>query len=301
METRWLEDFLILREEGNFTRAAEKRYVTQPAFSRRIRALEEWLDVELVDRSSYPARISALAERYAPRMQLLLDELNALRRDIHEDYRRRDILLLSTQASLAGAFCAHWLKSLRPLIPEDRVRLVAGNLYECVDDFLAGRSDLLVCYDVPDLNPLLDRADLQRRALGEDEMLPVSSPALLAQLRNGNGWAQSQLPLIAFPRESFFGALSARALGDLQQVHGLLADARFETSHADAVRAMVVSGIGVGWLPRLLIKEDLAAGNLQRIEDFPTIPLPLYCFRHRESRHPMIDTLWAATTTLTLP
>ena len=55
MNLTWLDDFLALASTGNFSRAAEERHMTQPAFSRRIRALEEWLGVVLFDRSSQPA------------------------------------------------------------------------------------------------------------------------------------------------------------------------------------------------------------------------------------------------------
>ena len=50
MELNWLEDFLALAEHRNFSRAAEARNVTQPAFSRRIRALENWIGTPLVVR-----------------------------------------------------------------------------------------------------------------------------------------------------------------------------------------------------------------------------------------------------------
>ena len=56
MNLSWLDDFLALAASGNFSRAAEERHMTQPAFSRRIRALEEWLGAELFDRSSQPAQ-----------------------------------------------------------------------------------------------------------------------------------------------------------------------------------------------------------------------------------------------------
>ena len=54
MNLTWLEDFLALAASGNFSRAAEERHMTQPAFSRRVRALEEWLGAELFDRSEQP-------------------------------------------------------------------------------------------------------------------------------------------------------------------------------------------------------------------------------------------------------
>lgn len=43
MDVKWLEDFISLQRLGNFSAAARARNVTQPAFSRRIRALEMWL------------------------------------------------------------------------------------------------------------------------------------------------------------------------------------------------------------------------------------------------------------------
>ena len=58
METKWLEDFISLAETHNFSRSAALRHVTQPAFSRRIQSLENWLGIDLVDRTSYPTRLT---------------------------------------------------------------------------------------------------------------------------------------------------------------------------------------------------------------------------------------------------
>ena len=43
VETDWLHDFLVFAELESFSRAAEHRGIKQPAFSRRIRALEAWI------------------------------------------------------------------------------------------------------------------------------------------------------------------------------------------------------------------------------------------------------------------
>jgi DNA-binding transcriptional LysR family regulator len=40
METKWLEDFVSLADTRSFSRSAQLRHVTQPAFSRRIQSLE---------------------------------------------------------------------------------------------------------------------------------------------------------------------------------------------------------------------------------------------------------------------
>ena len=62
METKWLEDFVSLAETRSFSRSAQLRHVTQPAFSRRIQALEAWAGTDLVDRSSYPTRLTPAGE-----------------------------------------------------------------------------------------------------------------------------------------------------------------------------------------------------------------------------------------------
>jgi hypothetical protein len=61
VDIAWLESFLALIEHGSFTRAAEAQHVSQPAFSRRIRALETWFGEALVDRSTYPVTLTPAA------------------------------------------------------------------------------------------------------------------------------------------------------------------------------------------------------------------------------------------------
>ncbi|MET1083646.1 MAG: LysR family transcriptional regulator [Burkholderiales bacterium] len=66
MELAWLEDFLALVDCGNFSRAAERRHVTQPAFSRRVRALEAWVGAALFDRRTHAVALTRAGERFRP-------------------------------------------------------------------------------------------------------------------------------------------------------------------------------------------------------------------------------------------
>lgn len=58
METQLLEDLITLAETRSFRRAADRRQISQPAFSRRIKSLEEWAGVRLVDRSSQSVQLT---------------------------------------------------------------------------------------------------------------------------------------------------------------------------------------------------------------------------------------------------
>eukprot|EP01037_Dinobryon_pediforme_P034834 gene34834-40943_t len=74
MEIKWVEDFLSVVETLNFSRSAKLRNVTQPAFGRRIRALETWLGAELFDRSSYPCSLTKAGESFVPIARDMFDQ-----------------------------------------------------------------------------------------------------------------------------------------------------------------------------------------------------------------------------------
>ena len=79
MDTKWLEDFVSLAETRSFSRSAQLRHVTQPAFSRRIQSLEAWAGTDLVDRSSYPTRLTAAGATLYPKALDLLEALHNTR------------------------------------------------------------------------------------------------------------------------------------------------------------------------------------------------------------------------------
>ena len=74
MNLRALQCFVILAEELNFSRAAERLHIAQPALSQQIRSLEERLGTQLVDRARRPLILTEaghyLLHRSAPDTRL---------------------------------------------------------------------------------------------------------------------------------------------------------------------------------------------------------------------------------------
>lgn len=75
IETKWLEDFLILEDTRNFSQAAEHRNLSQSAFSRRIISLEESIGVKLFDRSSVPLQLTEEGKLFHSQARNLLKQL----------------------------------------------------------------------------------------------------------------------------------------------------------------------------------------------------------------------------------
>ena len=81
METIWLEDFLALASELNFSRAAQRRHITQPAFSRRIRALESWVGAPLFTRTTHNVAMTAAGAVFHAQAVMLSRDIQRLRQE----------------------------------------------------------------------------------------------------------------------------------------------------------------------------------------------------------------------------
>jgi hypothetical protein len=121
METKWLEDFVSLAETRSFSRSAQLRHVTQPAFSRRIQSLEAWAGTDLVDRSSYPTRLTPAGEtcttsrsrccRPAKRRAMLRG---------HTSASGQDVIEFAVPHTLAFTFFPAWVSDLREAVRPDQ-------------------------------------------------------------------------------------------------------------------------------------------------------------------------------------
>lgn len=83
-ELTWLEDCVALADALNFSKAASLRYVTQPAFSRRIQSLEEWVGTPLFIRNRRSVQLTEAGRLFCKQAPDLLRELYALRDEARE-------------------------------------------------------------------------------------------------------------------------------------------------------------------------------------------------------------------------
>ena len=143
METKWLEDFVSLAETRSFSRSAQLRHVTQPAFSRRIQALEAWAGTDLVDRSSYPTRLTPAGETlYAQALEMLqaLQSTRAMMRG--HSAAAHDVIEFAVPHTLAFTFFPAWVSALREKFGPIKSRLIALNVHDAVMRLVEGRCDI---------------------------------------------------------------------------------------------------------------------------------------------------------------
>lgn len=294
MELKWLEDFLALARTGNFSRAAQERNVTQSAFSRRIQALEAWLGVALVDRSSYPTTLTPAGEVFRESADETSRSLTQLRDELRRHERGdANTVTFSAQHTLCLWFFPTLLHRLNSYAGPLTTRLMADNLHNCVQLLVEGNCDFLLCFRYPGTPPLLDPTRYPSLTLGEDQLIPVAAPDDDQRpLYRLPGRKAAPIPHLDYSAEVFLGKAVTRMLRQNKAKCHLVKT--HENAMAEALKSLVKEGHGLAWLPRSSIRRELRSKRLLRAGDKVwDVPLEVRIYRSTEATHPKVDALWS--------
>lgn len=295
MNLIWIDDFLALAESGNFTRAAGLRCSSQPAFSRRIRALEDWLGTALVDRSTQPVRLTEAGiwfQEVALQLQRQVARLPDEARQV-ADRHAGTVRVASTHA-LSVVFLPRWLRQLEAAIAINRIEWRSDVLARCEVLMQQGQVHLVLGHAHPQAPGSLDTEPFTHLRVGSDALVPVSVPNARGAPRHTLRWPpKSPLPLLAYTDESGLGRICTAVVGP--RLRALPIRSGFTAHLASVLHHQAREGRGLAWLPRTLVQEDLQAGRLVLAggEDW-TVPLEIRLYRDRSQTGATAEAMWAA-------
>jgi len=139
MELKWLEDFLSLVDSRNFTRSAELRFTTQPAFSRRIRSLEEWVGTALIERTTQPISLTPAGQKFRPAAEEILRRLFQVRENIRRiDRTSANTISFTATHSLSLNFFPRWIQAVEQRKGVLFTRLDSNHAEDCVQALSKG-------------------------------------------------------------------------------------------------------------------------------------------------------------------
>ena len=202
MDIKWLEDLVVLLEERSFTRAAQRRHVTQPAFSRRVRLLEEWLGVEIVDRSTKPVSILPIGLELEENVRDLVNRLYALRNRIQAQAHNRERISFIAQHTLAMSLFPQLIGSIKALFPQTSYRVEPANNDDCELLFLRG-GDFLLGYETAFRQFDFTHLNVGRLSFGQGHLMPVASQAMVERLGDNEDLATQTIPFLMYQAGGF--------------------------------------------------------------------------------------------------
>ena len=301
LDLEWLEDFIALAESGNFSRAAEVRAIAQPAFSRHIHGLEEWVGVDLFDRSAHPAALTAAGQRFLPLLEGVLGDLEAARiKALAAHNQEESTLRFAATHVLSLTFFPRWLAEIESRLHIGSLQTMSDSSRSCEFLMFQRRVQFVLCHGHVNVPGRLDEQEYPMLLLGKDMLLPVCVPhpdGTMGKALHAIGNAQP-VPVLAYSQDSGLGRIMRTLLrpnmpktgrntseSDLQEV--------FTAHHAVLLKTMALEGRGIAWLPQSLIEPELANGTLVGAGPKAwNIPVEIRMYRQRAEMSDKAEALW---------
>ena len=278
MRLEWLEDLLAVSETGSFQEAADRRRLTQSAFSRRIKHIEQQIGIELFDRTRKPVQLHPAMAHQREQMAKLANDLRELVHDLRRGERLAlNRITIASQHALTTALTPQILKGIHARHADVHVRLRSANLDECFALLLSRQADIVLVYRLPDEPHPIGANFVETAVIGTDRLIPVIASSEMVGLNLC--LASGELPYIAYPAEVFLGQALERFI--LPRVRNRMRPTpKAETALTLAALELAAVGVAVAWVPSSLARPRIANGTLADLSPaLPSYPLEMTAVR----------------------
>ena len=257
LDLRKLETFRVVARVGRISAAAREVHLSQPAVTAQVQQLEESLGQALLVRTARGVVLTAAGRtllEYANRLEALSEEAVEA---VSGTPEKGGELRLAASTTIAGYVMPILVADFRRREPAVHVRLEVGNTAEVLDAVGRGRVPLGL------VEGLARAPRLRLERYLDDELLPVISrdaPSGLARVRRAAELAH--VPVLMREPGSGTRAVVERALRKAGARRQLQAG-DLELGSTQAIKTAALLGLGVAFLSRWSIREELATGRLR--------------------------------------
>lgn len=248
LSLRQLDYLVALADTGNFRRAAERTNTTQPTLSEQIKALEDRLDVQLVERTRTGAVLTPMGQHVVTIARRMLNDANEIRSVIGGDQGLTGVLKLGVPSTIGPYLLPTVVPKLHQEYPDLKLYL-REELPETLPRSLeTGQYDCIIT-----LMPLRE-ADLHTVDLFREPLfLTIASDhALATKPAIGRGDLKDQEVLTLGRGHQLHDVVQA-----LCEEFGARIRLDYEGTSLDMVREMVITGLGITFMPGLYVRREL--------------------------------------------
>ncbi|MFH1803924.1 MAG: LysR substrate-binding domain-containing protein [Pseudomonadota bacterium] len=296
MEIKWLEDFVSLARTHNFSRSSEERNVTQPAFSRRIRALENWIGTDLIDRRSYPIKLTEEGRLFRDTAETVLHDIYRDRAQFHQiQHTRRPDIRIAAASTLSISFIPNWLKGVQQTIGPFTSHIMTENFHDMVRHLADGDIDFVLQYCSPKVPVLFDTAQFRALTLAREKMIMVAPPD-----EKGNPVVHpdqdGEIPYVGYSKNGYFAEIESLIFGENPGT-GKRLKRISESPTSEFVKRMAIEFGAMTLVPESCAKPELARNELVLI-DAPnwSHELDIQIYRKADTKRLVTRKLWDALT-----
>lgn len=254
IDSRQLAAFAAVARRQSFTQAAKDLFLTQSAVSHALKALEEDVGVQLIDRSGRQPQLTPAGEKFLRRAEVILREMGAARSELDESTEWGQARLRVGASTTACQYILPTvLREFRESFPKCEIVVQPGDHGRQVELLQSGQVDLALL-----LAPGGGR-DCEFTPLFEDEMCFLVHP--------GHAWVKTgAVDRESLARETF--VLYNRTSHTFQLVSEYFQRERvpltnvIELGSMEAIKELVKIAVGAAVLAPWIAQTELSSGTL---------------------------------------
>jgi len=281
MEFPQLEAFLEAASRGSFRRAAYALYLSQPSVSARIQTLEDEVGVALFHRTARGVRLTNMGQVFLPFAQRSMETLRRGREVLESVCQASAGILNMATARVIGTYVLpETLQKFQHLYPETNLHIKVGGSLDVLQMVVDEEVQL-------GLARFMQHPDVDALHLYDEEAVLVVHPDhSFANTGVAAMFAVAQEPLILYdpgdPGSSYFQFIN-RVCRDA----GVTPKVEMNLDSVEAAKNMVQLGLGISFLPRSGVRQELESGTLTLIDvaEVPPVLLPTYVLLRRGQQH----------------
>jgi len=254
MELRHLETFRTVATTLSFSRAAEVLAYAQSTVSTHVSDLEHALGVKLFDRIRREVSLTEAGERVLPLAERILDLAESALQVAKSDAPVGPVVISAPETILAYRLPSVF-RAVRRRLPDVSVRIRTGPYARILSDLENGRIDVAFL-----LQEKIPSNHLAVHVFGPEPLVPVAA----ADHPIADELAQVDFTVILTERGCGYRHLFQHRLTR----SGLSPSQTLEFESVDAIKKCVGAGLGVGYLPEVVVRDEIAAGQLVSVDEF---------------------------------
>jgi len=250
----------------------------------------------LLDRSANPVAVTSAGLAFRETASQVVTLLNSARRTTYGSKGDVRNIYVSSTHSLSATFVPTLSKIIQEALSDQTVCLhvAANNFKEAMSRYERAECDYFLCYDIPVHGVGLDPGEHSKITLGTDYLVPVSAPVKQSSKPHYSiaDALIRPLPYLAYSDESHLGQVLANHSAFVRIAERLVAHAK--SAYTETLRAGVLAGLGVAWLPYSLIRGNLEDGELTLASNDVShyIPLTVDVYRQRSTSREEVLKCW---------
>lgn len=279
-----LEAFVFVHHFGSINQAAKALFLSQPSVTYRIQSLERALDVQLFERVGRKVKMTDEAKEFLPYAMATIESYKNGKKRLQEKAitDQSEPFIIGCTALVSNYFLPHVLPKWNLSYPDVHIKLLTGTTDSIVTKLLNREVDIGFVHSSS--HPMIESSLVFESPI----CLFVQADHPFQQMENVDGKALANQPIVLLECSSLDWSFIQHVFEQDLPIRA------YEVDSFEAAKALMLNHAGIGFLPELCVRKEVASGELVRI-DIPSVSNGLIqtnMIRYRGANIPYADHLF---------